>query len=214
MRTSWITPLAALMVAAVPLAQAQTQKETQPPTQRQTQPQTQGQTQNRTRADSSFVQQALKSGEEEVVLAKMAAEKSQNGELKEFAQMLVSDHTQLNEQLRLLAQRNGATPAPRDGSKRSGTDSASPPSATAPGAAPSSPKAQELSQLSGSDFDKKFLSMIVEGHEKSVELYANESEKGANPAAKKLASEALPKIKQHLEQAKSLQQQMMDKKSQ
>jgi putative membrane protein len=189
MRKSWIAPLAALMVAVAPLAQAETQKGT------------------------GFVQQALQSGEEEVALGKLAAEKSQNGEVKQFAQMLVSDHTAVNEQLRLLAQRNGATPAPRDDSKRSGTDS-SPPSATAPGAAPSSPEVQQLSQLSGTDFDKKFLEIVVERHEKSVELYSAEAEKGANPAAKKLATEALPKIKEHLAQAKSLQQQVKDKKTQ
>jgi putative membrane protein len=193
MRTSWIAPLAALVVAFAPLAQAQTK--------------------NGKTADTGFVQQALKSGQEEVALAKMAAEKSQNGELKQLAQMLVSDHTQVNEQLQLLAQRNGAAPAPRDGSKRSGTDTTAPP-ATSPGAAPSSAKAAELAKLSGSEFDKKFLAMIIEGHEKSVELYSTEAEKGANPAAKKLATETLPKIKQHLQQAKSLQQQTMDKKAQ
>lgn len=193
MKTSWIAPIAALVVAFAPLAQAETK--------------------SGKAADTGFVQQALKSGQEEVALAKLAAEKSQNGEVKQLAQMLVSDHTQVNEQLQLLAQRNGAAPAPRDGSKRSGTDSMSPP-ATSPGAAPSSAKADELAKLSGSEFDKKFLALIVEGHEKSVELYSTEAEKGTNPAAKKLATETLPKIKQHLEQAKSLQQQTMDKKSQ
>jgi putative membrane protein len=204
MRPLWIAPLAALMAAAAPLAQAQTQKETQP-SQTQTQPRA-GQ------ADTAFVQQALTSGTEEVALAKLAAEKSQNEQIKQFAQMLVSDHTAVNEQLQLLAQRNGATPAPRDGSKRGGTET-SPPAAQ-PGAAPSSPKAQQLAKLSGSEFDKEFLSIVVEGHEKSVELYSTESEKGTNPAAKKLATETLPKIKEHLQQAKSLQQQVMEKKTQ
>jgi putative membrane protein len=197
MRTLWIAPIAALVVAFAPLAYAQTKTETK----------------MERSADTGFVQQALKSGQEEAALAKLAAEKSQNAEVKQLAQMLVSDHTQVNEQLQLLAKRNGATPAPRDGSKRSGTDTASPP-ATAPGAAPSSAKADELAKLSGPEFDKKFLAMIVEGHEKSVELYTAETEKGTNPAAKKLATETLPKIKQHLQQAKSLQQQTMDKKSQ
>ncbi len=197
MKKLWIAPLAALIVAVAPLAQAQTQ--TQKGTDKA--------------ADSGFVQQVLKSGEEEVVIATLGAEKAQNSDLKQFAQMLVSDHSALNEQLRLLAQRNGATPAPRDGSRRGGTDSASPPSATAPGAAPSSPKLQQLGQLSGSEFDKKFLEIMIEGHEKSVELYSAEAEKGANPAVKKLATEALPKIKEHLQQAKSLQQQLMEKKN-
>ena len=192
MRTSWVAPIAALVVAFAPLAHAETE--------------------SGKAADSGFVEKALKSGMEEVALAKIAVEKTQSSELKQLAQMLVSDHTAVNEQLRLLTQRNGAAPAPRDGSKRGGTDSASPPAA-APGAAPSSAKAEQLSKLSGSEFDKAFLAMIVEGHEKSVELYGAEAEKGANPASKKLAAETLPKIKEHLQQAKSLQQQAMDRKS-
>ncbi len=188
MRKLWIAPLAALVVAFAPLAQAQMKTDKDDKS-----------------AASGFVQQALKSGEEEVALAKMAAEKSQNNDVKQFAQMLVSDHTALNEQLALLAKRNGATPP------KSGTDSSPPP--TAPGAGPASPKARQLATLSGSEFDKKFLEMIVEGHEKSVETYTKASESEPNPAAKKLANEALPKIKEHLAQAKSLQSLSKDKKN-
>jgi putative membrane protein len=193
MRPLWIAPIAALIVAFAPLAQAQTKTEKS--------------------ADTGFVQQALKSGQEEVALAKLAADKAQSSELKQLAQMLVSDHTAVNEQLQLLVQRDGAATTPPDGSKRGGMESATPPP-TAPGAAPSSPKADELAKLSGSEFDKKFLAMIVEGHEKSVELYSSEAEKGTNPAAKKLATETLPKIKEHLQQAKSLQEQLTEKKRQ
>ena len=192
MRTLWMAPLAALAMLAAPVAQAETK--------------TTGQT------DASFVQQALMSGQEEVALAKLASEKAESGELKQFAQMLVSDHTAVNEQLALLTQRDGAAPAPRDNTKRGGTDTAPP--ATSPGAAPSSPKLDELGKLSGPAFDKRFLAIIVEGHEKSVTLYEKESTSGTNPAAKKLATETLPKIKEHLQQAKSLQAQTMEKKSQ
>jgi hypothetical protein len=56
--------------------------------------------------------------------------------------------------------------------------------------------------------------MVDEGQDKSVDLYGKEAETGKDPAAKKLATETLPKIKEHLSQAKSLQQQVMDKKTQ
>jgi putative membrane protein len=207
MRTLWIASLAALAVASAPLAYAQTDKPSTPPTKPQAQ-----QTPKAGKADRAFIQQALKSGMEEVELAKLAAEKSQNDQIKQFAQMLVSDHTAVNEQLKQLSERNGVTTAPRDGTKRSGTETSPP--ITSPGAAPSSPKAQQLAKLSGSQFDKAFMKMVVEGHEKSVDLYSKESERGADPTAKKLANETLPKIKEHLSQAKSLQQQVMDKKTQ
>lgn len=209
MRTFWIAPVAALAAAAAPLASAETQKPTTP-----AERQTEGPAQQRTKADTAFIQQALKSGGEEAEIAKLAVEKSQSAEIKQFAQMLVSDHTAVNEQLALLAQRNGAASAPRDGTKRGDTDSMRLPPTASPGAAPSSPKAQQLSKLSGAQFDQQFMMMIVDGHEKSVELYTREAEGGTDPAAKKLASETLPKIKEHLQQAKSLQQQLTNKKSQ
>lgn len=196
MKTLWIAPMAALIAAAAPLAQAQTQQPTAP---------AERQAEDGTKADTAFIAQALTSGREEVELAKLAAEKSQNPQIKQFAQMLVSNHTAVNEQLVLLGQRNGAAPVPRDDTQRGGADSPDSPPATSPGAAPTSAKAQELAKLSGAEFDRKFLAMIVEGHEKSVELYTRQSESGADPAAKKLASEMLPKIREHLQQAKSLQ---------
>lgn len=207
MRTFWIAPIAALAAVASPLANAQTQQPTTP-----SERQSQGPAQQRTNADTAFIEQALKSGREEVELSKLAVEKSQNAELKQFAQMLVSDHAAVNEQLMLLGQRNGATPAPRDGTQRSDSDTSKSPPSASPGAAPSSSKAQQLSKLSGAEFDRQFMTMIVEGHEKSVELYAREAESGTDPAAKKLASETLPKIKAHLQQAKSLRRQVIDKK--
>ncbi len=207
MRTYWIVPIAVLAAAAPPLAYAQTQQPTTP-----SERQGQGPAQQRTNADSAFIQQALKSGREEVEISRLAAEKSQSAEIKQFAQMLVSDHTAVNEQLVLLGQRNGAAPAPRDGTQRGDTDTTKSPPSASPGAAPSSSKAQQLSKLSAAEFDRQYMTMIVEGHEKSVELYTRESEGGADPAAKKLATETLPKIKAHLEQAKSLRQQVIDKK--
>lgn len=197
MRTPWIAPFAVLVMLAAPAMQAETK--------------TNG------KADAGFIQQALKSGQEEVELAKLAADKAQSGALKQLAQMLVSDHSAVNEQLALLAQRDGAAPSPRDGTQsppgagRSGTET-TPPS-TAPGAAPSSPALDELGKLSGVAFDQRFLAIIVEGHEKSVVLYETESKSGANPAAKKLATETLLKIEQHLQQAKSLQRETMERKS-
>src|SRR5688500_1585291 len=73
MRTLWIASLAALAVASAPFAYAQTDKPSTPPTKPQAQ-----QTPKAGKADRAFIQQALKSGMEEVELAKLAAEKSQN----------------------------------------------------------------------------------------------------------------------------------------
>jgi putative membrane protein len=190
MTRSWIARLAVLAAAfalsAPPLAQAQTKSDSPPIT------------------DESFVQQALKSGENEVAMAKLAAEKATGSELKQLAEMLAQDHSQVNEQLRLIAQKAGGpskTPSPP------GQRSESPPGVS-PGAGPAtSPELAKLSKLSGPEFDKEFLAAIVAGHEKSVDLYERASTQLKDGAAKKLATATLPKIKEHLQQAKSLQAQ-------
>ncbi len=203
MRNRWIAPLAAIMVAAATLAQAETGNETPP----------QSQAQNRSKADAPFIEKALKSGRETVELAKLAAERSRNDQVKQFAEMVASDYVAVNEQLVLLSQRDGAAPAPRDGTNRSDEEkSASPPAAT-PGAAPTSPKAQELSKLTGMQFDQQFMAAMVDGQEKSAELYAEEAERGSDPAAQKLATEALPRIKSYLDQAKSIRVRLTDKEN-
>ncbi len=204
MRKRWIAPMAMMLIAAAPLAHGESTNETP----------SQSQSPNRGNADASFIEQALKSGREAVELAKPAAERSRNEQIKQFAEMLVSDHAAVNEQLVLLGQRDGASPAPRDGTNRGGTnDSASPPAAK-PGAAPTSPKAQELAKLTGAQFDQLFLAMIIDSQEKAAELYGVEAEQGANPGAKKLATDTLQRIKSYLEQSKSIRGQSTDKERQ
>jgi putative membrane protein len=153
------------------------------------------------------VLQALRSGESEVAMAKLAAEKATASELKQLAEMLVQDHSRVNEQLRLIAQKSGG---PRSGTTPSSPGQRSesgPPAGVAPGAGPASPEVEKLSKLSGPEFDQSFLAAIVAGHEKSVELYEKASTSLKDGAAKKLATNTLPKIKEHLQQAKSLQAQ-------
>jgi len=151
-------------------------------------------------APDAFVRQALQSGEKEQSLAELAVSKSKNASVTEFARMIADDHRRVNEQLRLALQQ-GAGP------DRKATDKSQPgsPPAVAPGAAPTgSPEHKKLEGLTGAAFDKAFTEIMVEGHTKSVALYEDAAQSLPAGAAKKLAEDTLPKIKQHLEQAKSL----------
>ncbi|GAA2574801.1 DUF305 domain-containing protein [Dactylosporangium fulvum] len=48
---------------------------------------------------------------------------------------------------------------------------------------------QQLAAASGTAFDKMFLTMMIKHHEGAVEMARTEQEKGADPAAKKLAAD-------------------------
>jgi putative membrane protein len=207
MNKTWIIPLAAVAFAAAP-ALAQTQ-------QQQTSPPGQSDTMKSGLTAESFARQALQSGEKEVAMAKLAKDKASNAEVKQLAEMIVQDHERVNEQLRLiLNDGRSTTPSapgqrseqPGTGSPQAGQPGAAPPADVSPGAAPTqSEEYKKLEGLSGGEFDSAFLSTMVEGHEKSIELYQQATNELGDGAAKKLAEETLPKIRDHLQQAKSLQ---------
>lgn len=185
--TRWIAPFAAAAIALTPAAFAQNTTPDSGSTALQLAP-------------DAFVRQALQSGEKELSLAEMAVSKSKNASVREFARMITDDHRRVNEQLR-LALRQGTGP---DRKTTERNQPGSPPG-VAPGAAPTdSPEHKKLEGLGGAAFDKAFTEIMVEGHTKSVALYENAAQSLPSGAAKKLAEDTLPKLKQHLEQAKSL----------
>lgn len=154
----------------------------------------------RARTAAAFVDQALASGEKEVAAGRLAQEKSQDEQIRQFSLMIVADHTRVNEQLRKLQadQRMG----PRAGEK---SGDGTPPAGVAPGAAPTAQtELKELQDLSGAAFDRKFMVLMVEDHQTAVELYERASTDLPEGAAKALAADTLPKLRMHLDQAKAL----------
>lgn len=194
--TKWIAPIAAVAIAFAPAAFAQTTPGDAKP--------------DMNKGDwkytpQTFTQAALMAGEKEVALSELAATKAQDAKVKEFAQMLASAHKQVNEQLRLVAK-------DAMGASRTDPPAAASPPAASPGAAPSRPPEHtQLMGMSGTAFDKAYVDMLVASHEQSFELYEYATETLPVGAAKKLAEDTLPKIEEHLEQAKSLKAQMMNK---
>src|SRR5438270_333894 len=61
------------------------------------------------RKDAAFMKEAAQGGEAEVQLGKLAAEKSQNQDIKQLGQHLEQDHAKANQELMQLAQTKGVT---------------------------------------------------------------------------------------------------------
>jgi putative membrane protein len=64
---------------------------------------------------------------------------------------------------------------------------------------------EELTKLTGRDFDRKYIDAMVDEHQEAV----NELEKKTdsdNAPIKQWASKTLPTVRQHLERAKQIQQ--------
>lgn len=63
----------------------------------------QGQVQNISDTDKSFLQDQAQGTAYELVIAQLAVQKAQRPAVKSYAQMVISDHSQLNSQLQMVA---------------------------------------------------------------------------------------------------------------
>jgi putative membrane protein len=139
-------------------------------------------------ADTRFIQEGAASGDALVKMAKLGEERGQQEGIKAFAGMLVVDHTKANAQLAALASSKGVEVAMEPAAKRSKY----------------ADMQEKLEQTSDADFDKKFLSMVVSGHEKCLRNFKAASTDASDRDVKAWAAKTLPGLQAHLEQAEKL----------
>lgn len=178
-------------------ASAQTQPQTQSPTHAQPGAGAaraidgaEGQASRLQRADKSFLDDAAHSGHAEVKSSQLALTKAQNPKVRAFAQQMVDDHTQANQELAALAaSKNVRVP---EG-----------PSLVQEG------KIKLLGTADGVDFDKRYMeSMGLQAHRDTVALFEKGARDARDPEVKAFAQKTLPKLKHHLEMAQQLAQEV------
>ncbi|MBV8205768.1 MAG: DUF4142 domain-containing protein [Acidobacteria bacterium] len=140
-------------------------------------------------AEQEFVTKAAQGDRAEVELAKLALQKSNNPDVKEFAQRMVDDHTKNQQQADTLASQL---------------------SITAPSSA--SPQQQQeksrLEGLSGDQFDRTYARLMLQDHRKDVNEFKQEQHTAKNPNIKQFVDETLPVLEQHLQMAQQLNSKM------
>jgi putative membrane protein len=135
--------------------------------------------------DHSFYHSLAEGGMAEVDLGQLAEQKGSDPKVKQFAQMMVKDHTAANEKLdALAASKQVALPKTLDASHEA--------------------EKTKLSGLSGASFDKAYVQSQVQAHEKTVALLEKEISSGEDAGAKSFAQSVLPTVKHHLEAARTL----------
>lgn len=141
---------------------------------------------NASQADLDFANEAANGGMAEVALGQLAQKKATDPKVKEFAAMMVSDHTKANEELKALA---------------SSKDISLP-------TVPSEDKQQveeKLGALSGAEFDQAYIKQMVEDHKKTVALFETASTSVNDSEIKSFIDKTLPTLKTHLEHSEKLQ---------
>jgi putative membrane protein len=135
--------------------------------------------------DQDFIANAAKGNREEVELGKMVAAKTKDPGVRQFAQMMVKDHTSaLNELTQLAQSKNITLP---DGL---------PDDATA--------LQSKLSSDTGKKLDKDYVSAMVDDHKKDVSEFQEQSQNAKDPDVKQWATKTLPTLQTHLEKVQQL----------
>jgi len=142
----------------------------------------------------SFWNDAAQAGMAEVMLGNLALQKSANDEIKQFAQKIVDDHTAAGNELKDLAATKSATLPTEPNAKQKATY-------------------DKLNGLSGEEFDKEFVKVMVKDHEKAVGLFQKQADKGVDAEVKAFAAKTLPVLQGHLEMAKSMNDKLKSMKS-
>jgi putative membrane protein len=136
--------------------------------------------------DSTFLATAYNIGVFETKIAKLADKKSQDSKVKDFANMMIEQHTAMGKDvLAMLHKKNYAVPNDLPADLKD--------------------KWTELNKLTGKDFDKKYAEINVNGHKEAIEMFKSVLSNSKDADVKKLAGDALPKLQTHESHALAIQ---------
>ena len=135
--------------------------------------------------DKKFARDAAENGLIEVELSKLAMQKTSRDDIKQFAEKMVDDYSKVNDQLKeVAAKENIQIPDSTDNKHQSRVD--------------------RLGKLSGDEFDKAYIKDQVKEQQATVRDFNAEAQSGADPNVKAFASNRLPALQSHLDEAKNL----------
>lgn len=106
--------------------------------------------------DKAFLHKVGEGGLAEIQMGKLAAQKGSSPEVKSLGQQMVDDHTEMNKQLATIADTLGVR-MPKDMNKERQADYV------------------RLNGLSGDDFDKEYLTLVVKDHHQTLREFRVEA---------------------------------------
>lgn len=137
-------------------------------------------------AAGDFWTKAAQSGLAEVELSQLAQSNAQSADVKQFAQMMIADHTKANNELKSLAAgKNVTLPTSIDTKHQALRD--------------------QLSSMKGAEFDKAYVDAMVQDHQEAVSLFQTQSQSAQDADVKAWAAKTLPTLQTHLDRIKAIQ---------
>ena len=135
--------------------------------------------------EKAFLMKAAGGQKGEIALGQMAAERAESDKVKQFGHRMIEDHQKASQEVSKLASQEGID---------------------LPSGMPTmqKEKAQQLSQLSGKDFDRAYITYMLREHMKDVTEFEHSAKHLTDPQVQQWASATLPVLKEHLKIARNI----------
>lgn len=167
-----------------------------------------------------FVNDAAIGGMKEIRVSQLALDRSQNAEVKTFATRMVTDHTAANHKLDMIARQEGLI-CPATNTFAASDPMWKNPIVENPGSEHGAYLLTEqlphlddyeavihLESLSGREFDQAYAEDMVSDHITTINEFEVASHNLGNPNLRKFARNTLPTLREHLQLAQNLQNQL------
>jgi len=130
--------------------------------------------------DAKFAVKATCGGLTEIALSKLALAQATDSRIKQFANMMIMDHTKAGNQLAALAKsKNITVPTAPDSSQQKTIN--------------------KLSTKTGKDFDMAYIDQMVTDHKNTISLFEDEQKNAKDADIKAFVTNTLPTLHKHLD---------------
>ncbi len=179
-----IASSAVLAIALTTPLQAQTMRQQTPQNPAATAPLTQTE---RLTTDQ-FLTKAWNINQFEIQAGQEAESKAAASGFKDYAQMIINDHTKMNDELKSLIQKTGGMQLPNALDNEHQT---------------------EFNQLKASterNFDRLFRTQQIKGHQEALRIFQSYASNGDNADLRSFAQNSVAMLQRHLDQAENLRE--------
>lgn len=134
---------------------------------------------------TDFAVTAANGGMAEVAMGKVAQTNAYSQRVKDFGAMMVKDHSEAGDKLKSLAGKKNITlPATLSDKEQKHIN--------------------DMQKKTGKDFDKAYMSMMLDDHKKDIKEFQKASTDGKDADLKSFALTTLPVLQKHLDSARTI----------
>ena len=135
--------------------------------------------------EQSFLLKAVEGQQAEVAFGRLAIQKASDDQVKQYGERMIQDHEKASQEARQLAAQEGIRLPSQLSMEHQQIQ-------------------QQLSQLSGKEFDKAYISFMVQDHMKDLGEFQRGAQTLNDPPVREWAQSTLPILMAHLKSAKAI----------